>query len=350
MEEKSPDYIISNLTKNLTIWKSLRKNLKIWKKIWSSENIWLKFWGSEKILNVWNFSEIRTFQNFSEISDQQIWCQVFFRCSELLRTLDFLSSCWWFLVPSVKFRHSMPAFQPFEYLICFWSYPAHDYTTMRPRTWPTWWSSSDKNQLSSHGDIQLTVQTFISLVTMQSTSLLACYSAIAADHNYTLLESQHLFQLPDTSWYILSLPAPPIPVVLGQHILLHSLPSPIFFGCLRSIVRLERSFLVVTVSPKPIAYGPCLLCPCQVFLPISFMMLPRVQWIQHTYLAHLLADDIHKCCHTPNVFGTVDIGIMSPVFWKLKSFFKNTFISLAHLELRKRKIADIIPHAGYYEF
>ncbi|KIM51388.1 hypothetical protein SCLCIDRAFT_33501 [Scleroderma citrinum Foug A] len=33
------------------------------------------------------------------------------------------------------------------------------------------------------------------------------------------------------------------------------------------------------------------------------------------------------------MFGTVDIGIMSP-----------------HLELRKRKIADVIPCAGYYEF
>ena len=55
-------------------------------------------------------------------------------------------------------------------------------------------------------------------------------------------------------------------------------------------------------------------------------------------------------CHTPNMFGTVDIGIMSPVFQKLKSFFKNIFISLEHLELRKRKIADIIPHTGYYEF
>ena len=41
---------------------------------------------------------------------------------------------------------------------------------------------------------------------------------------------------------------------------------------------------------------------------------------------------------------------MSPAFQKLKGFFKNIFISLAHLELRKRKIADIIPHAGYYEF
>ena len=50
------------------------------------------------------------------------------------------------------------------------------------------------------------------------------------------------------------------------------------------------------------------------------------------------------------MFGTVDIGIMSPVFQKLKCFCKNIFISLEHLELRKRKIADIIPHAGYYKF
>ena len=55
-------------------------------------------------------------------------------------------------------------------------------------------------------------------------------------------------------------------------------------------------------------------------------------------------------CHAPNVFGTVDIGIISPVFRKLKSFYKNIFIGLKHLELRKRKIADVIPHAGYYKF
>ena len=129
---------------------------------------------------------------------------------------------------------------------------------------------------------------------MELTSLLAHYSAIAADHDYTLLEGQPLSQLPDTSWYIPSLPAPPIPFVLGQHVLLLSLPSCIFFDHLRSIVRLERSYLVVTVSPEPIAYGPCLPCPCQVFLPISFMTLPRWQRIQHTYLAPLLADDIYK--------------------------------------------------------
>ena len=116
----------------------------------------------------------------------------------------------------------------FEYLIHFWSYQARDYTVTKPRTWPTCWSSSDENRLSSHGDIHPAIQTFILLVTMEPASLLAHYSAIAADHNYTLLEGQPLFQLPDTSWYIPSLPAPPIPFVLGQCVLLLSLLSCIF--------------------------------------------------------------------------------------------------------------------------
>ena len=50
------------------------------------------------------------------------------------------------------------------------------------------------------------------------------------------------------------------------------------------------------------------------------------------------------------MFGTVDTGIISPAFRKLKSFFKNIFIGLKHLELRKRKIVDVIPCTGYYEF
>ena len=50
------------------------------------------------------------------------------------------------------------------------------------------------------------------------------------------------------------------------------------------------------------------------------------------------------------MFGTVDIGIISPAFQKLKSFVKNIFIVLKHLELRKRKVADVIPCVGYYKF
>ena len=65
-----------------------------------------------------------------------------------------------FLAPNVKFKCPMLAFWIFEYLIHFWSYQACDYIIMKPRTWPTCWSSSDKNQLSSHGDIHPAIQTF----------------------------------------------------------------------------------------------------------------------------------------------------------------------------------------------
>ena len=147
---------------------------------------------------------------------------------------------------------------------------------MEPRTCSTCPSSSDKNLFISHGDIHPATQTPILLIPMEPTTLLVHYSAIATDHGYTLLEGQPLSQFPSTVWYIPSLPAPPVPFVLSQCILLLCLPSRLFFGCLRSIVRLERSYLVISVSPEHAAYGPFLPDPCQVYLPILFISLPRM--------------------------------------------------------------------------
>ena len=223
-----------------------------------------------------------------------------------------------FLVPSVNFRCPMLTFQYSEFLSQFWSYWPCDYTIMEPRTWSTSQSSSDENWPSSHRDIQPTIQMLISLVTMESASLLACYSTVAADHDYTLLKCQPLSRLPDTAWYIPSLPASSVPFVLGQCILL-SLLSCLFFGHLRSIGRLERSYLVVTVSPEPTDYGPCLLCPSQVFLPILFIMLPRLQWIQHIYLAPFLGALIGR-------------RTLSCPFLEESSSRETIFPSLQHLE------------------
>ena len=89
---------------------------------------------------------------------------------------------------------------------------------------------------------------------------------------------------------------------------------------------------------------------------LSASCLMRMQWMRtwHRSMeancdAYALRLVLVNRCHAPNMFGTMDIGIMSPAFWKLKSFFKNIFIGLEHLELRKRKITDIIPHTGYYK-
>src|SRR5207245_9829903 len=93
------------------------------------------------------------------------------------------------------------------------------------------------------------------------------FSAIAAAHDYVLLLGQPLSELSGASWYIPSHPAPPVPFVLSQRVLLINPQLPSFCGCFRSIVRLERSYLLISVSPACSAYGPYIRLPCHVYLP-----------------------------------------------------------------------------------
>jgi len=150
--------------------------------------------------------------------------------------------------------------------------------------WSICLSSSDVNLFISHRDIPPTIQTFISSVTMESVFSLDHFSAIAADLHYVLLLGQPLPEFPCTAWHISSQPAPSVPLVLGQHILLVSPASRMYFGRLRSIVKLEKSSLVISVSPEPSAYGPFLPDTCHVHLPLSFILLPwmcRIQYSVH---------------------------------------------------------------------
>jgi len=89
-------------------------------------------------------------------------------------------------------------------------------------------------------------------------------------------------RVPVTAWHISSQPAPSVPLVLGQCILLVSPVSRTYFGHLRSIVKIEKSSLVVSVSPEPSAYGPFLPDPCHVHLPRSFVSLPWMRRIQYS--------------------------------------------------------------------
>ena len=47
-------------------------------------------------------------------------------------------------------------------------------------------------------------------------------------------------------------------------------------------VKLEKSSLVISVSPKPSAYGLFLPDTCHVHLPLSFVSLPQMCWIQYS--------------------------------------------------------------------
>jgi hypothetical protein len=188
----------------------------------------------------------------------------------------------------------MPAFRFCEYLHQFWSYRTHDYTVIEPRLCTTCLSRPHNHPCISHGDIHPTIWTLILPVSMESTSLLDQFSAIAEEQGYVLILGQPLSQLQHTSWYIPPQPAPSIPLVLRQHVLLLSLTSRVYFGHLQSIIRLERLYLAISVSPEPNAYGPFPPDSCTIYLPMSFISLPWTCRIQYLTCAPLLSNDIHE--------------------------------------------------------
>jgi len=164
---------------------------------------------------------------------------------------------------------------------------------MEPRPWSICLSSSDINLFISHGDIPPAIQTPASSVTMESAFSLECFSAIAADLDYVLLLGQPLPEFLCTAWHISSQPAPSVPLVLGQRVLLVSPASRTYFGRLKSIVRLEDSYLVVSVSPESSAYGPFIPESCHIHLPPSFISLPWTCRIRYSRFTSLLSHNKH---------------------------------------------------------
>jgi len=164
---------------------------------------------------------------------------------------------------------------------------------MEPRPWSICLSSSNVNPIISYRDIPPAIQTPTSSVTMESTFSLERFSAIAADLDYVLLLGQPLPELLCTSWHISSQPAPSVPLVLGQHVLLVCPVSRTYFGRLKSIVKLENSYLVVSVSPESSAYGPFIPESCHIHLPSSFISLPWTHRIRYSHFTSLLSRNKH---------------------------------------------------------
>ena len=65
-----------------------------------------------------------------------------------------------------------------------------------------------------------------------------------------------------------------------------------YFGQIKSIVRLEKSYLVISVLPESSAYGPFIPLPCQVYLPTSSLVLPPLCRLQYSMFASHLSDAI----------------------------------------------------------
>ena len=152
--------------------------------------------------------------------------------------------------------------------------------------------SSNANRPIPHGDIHLAICTFILLPSMEPASPVDRFLAIASQHNYVLLVGQPLTDLPHATWFIPLHPVPSQPLVLGQRIFLASPTSRTYFGQIKSIIRLEKSYLVISVSPEFSAYGSFIPLPCQVYLPTSFLILPQLHHLQYSMFASHLFDAI----------------------------------------------------------
>ncbi|KIK13651.1 hypothetical protein PISMIDRAFT_17829 [Pisolithus microcarpus 441] len=64
-------------------------------------------------------------------------------------------------------------------------------------------------------------------------------------------------------------------------------------GALMSVIRLEKSYVVVSVSPVEEAYGSFVPVPRNVYLSISSFVLPKLRQVQYQLLSSSLSDRIH---------------------------------------------------------
>jgi len=163
---------------------------------------------------------------------------------------------------------------------------------MEPRLWSICLSSSDINPIISHRDFPPQSRThFISHygVSIFSGTILHYCSrpqlrpALGTASPWAPVHClAHIFPACSLS-----------PLILGQCVLLISPASRTYFGHLKSIVRLEDSYLVVSVSPESSAYGPFIPESCHIHLPPSFISLPWTRWIHYSRFTSLLSCNKH---------------------------------------------------------
>ena len=128
---------------------------------------------------------------------------------------------------------------------------------------------------------------------MISPSTTSYLTSFASENSYALLSGYALSQHSSSAWYIAPSIALSNPISLGQKILLTSpTSSRTYFGRFKSVLSLEKSYVILSVAPVPSAYGPFLPPPCHVYIPLSFITLPRIRQFQYSVFKSFLNDFI----------------------------------------------------------
>ncbi|KIK10806.1 hypothetical protein PISMIDRAFT_20085 [Pisolithus microcarpus 441] len=94
---------------------------------------------------------------------------------------------------------------------------------------------------------------------MATSSMISLLVPFARENNYDYLPGIPTSIRPEASWFIPPSSMTSHPITLGQ-----------------SVIRLEKSYVVVAVSPVKEAYGSFILVPCNVYLSILSLILPKL--------------------------------------------------------------------------
>ncbi|KIK15219.1 hypothetical protein PISMIDRAFT_16656 [Pisolithus microcarpus 441] len=94
---------------------------------------------------------------------------------------------------------------------------------------------------------------------MATSSTISSLIPFSRENNYEYLPGIPTSIHPEASWFIPPSSMTSHPIALGQ-----------------SVVRLEKSYVVVSVSPVEEAYGSFIPVPCNVYLSISSFVLPKL--------------------------------------------------------------------------
>ncbi|KIK15423.1 hypothetical protein PISMIDRAFT_16519 [Pisolithus microcarpus 441] len=121
---------------------------------------------------------------------------------------------------------------------------------------------------------------------MATSSTISSLVPYARENNYEYLPGIPTSFCPEASWFI-----PPLSMT--------SHPRDSAFSLL------EKSYVVVLVSPVEAAYRSFVPVPCNVYLSISSFDLPKLQQVQYQLLSSSLSDCIHDDFETllPTLIG-----------------------------------------------
>ncbi|KAI6018533.1 hypothetical protein BKA83DRAFT_4496044 [Pisolithus microcarpus] len=111
---------------------------------------------------------------------------------------------------------------------------------------------------------------------MATSSMISSLVPFARDNNYEYLPGIPTSIHPEASWFIPPSSMTSHPITLGQ-----------------SVIRLEKSYVVVSVSPVEEAYGSFVPVPCNIYISILSFILPKLQQVQYQLLSSTLSDHIH---------------------------------------------------------